>query len=192
MVADFVSANYGWLRSPDKTKEARVFFKAGKNREGYFTNADILNQTTTAMDILTKFYPDNEHKFAFDNATTHTARSDSVLSARHMPKGTKAIGEFWGAIILVLDSDGNQVYMRDSNGKLTRKPAKMKIHMDNATFNDGSPQPLYFPNDHPTSPRCFKGMAVLLEEHGMINESKLQYECPGFKCKPGVTDCCCH
>ena len=73
-----------------------------------------------------------------------------------------------------------------------RKPEKMKIHMDNATFEDGSPQPLYFPNDHPISPGCFKGMAVLLEECGLVKESKLQYECPGFKFKPGMTDCCCH
>jgi hypothetical protein len=191
MVADFVSADYRWLRSPDKTKEARVFFKAGKNRKGYFTNADILSQTSNAMDILTEFYPDDEHKFVFDNATTHTARSDSALSARHMPKGTKAVGEFWGAIVPVLDNDGNQVYLRDNNGKLTRKPAKQKIRMDNVTFAGGSPQPLYFPDDHPTSPGCFKGMAVLLKERGLVKESKLLYECPGFKCKPSMTDCCC-
>jgi hypothetical protein len=83
MVADFVSADYGWLHSPDKAnlKKARVFFKARKNCEGYFTNADILSQITTGMDILTEFYPDDEHKFVFDNATTHTAQSDSALSA---------------------------------------------------------------------------------------------------------------
>jgi hypothetical protein len=81
MVADFVSTDYGWLCSPDKTQEAHVFFKAGKNRKGYFTNEDILNQTMKAMDILTEFYPDEEHVFVFDNATTHTARSDTALSA---------------------------------------------------------------------------------------------------------------
>jgi len=72
MVSDFVSADYRWLCSPDKTKKARVFFKAGKICEGYFTNDDILNQTTTAMDILTEFYPDEEHILVYDNATTHT------------------------------------------------------------------------------------------------------------------------
>ena len=112
MVSDFVSADYGWLRSPNKSKEARVFFKAGKNHEGYFTNEDILNQTTTAMDILTEFYPQEEHILVYDNATTHTKRSDTALSARHMPKGRKPVGEFWGATIPVLDSDGQQVYQR--------------------------------------------------------------------------------
>ncbi|KAF8235294.1 hypothetical protein L208DRAFT_1257615 [Tricholoma matsutake] len=93
MVTDFISADYGWLCSLDKTKEAQVFFKARKNCEGYFTNADILSQNTTAIDILTEFYPNDEHKFVFDNVTTHTARSDSALSACHMPKGTKVAGD---------------------------------------------------------------------------------------------------
>ena len=192
MVVDFVSADYGWLCSPDKTKEARVFFRTRKNHEGYFTNEDILNQTTTAMDILTEFYPNEEHHFVFDNATTHTKWSDMALSARHMPKGTKPVGEFWGAIVPVLDSDGNQVYQRDKDGKLTWKPEKAKVHMDDATFANGSRQPLYFPDNHPTPPGCFKGMAVLLQEQGLVEESKLRFECPGFKCKAGVTSCCCH
>ena len=63
------------------------------------------------MDILAEFYPNDKHKFVFDNVTTHTARSDSVLSACCMPKGTKVVGEFWGAVMPVLDDDGNQVYM---------------------------------------------------------------------------------
>ena len=27
--------------------------------------------------------------------------------------------------------------------------------------------------------------------NGTEKESKLRFECPGFKCKPGVRDCCC-
>ena len=191
MVADFVSADYGWLASPDKSEMARVLFRAGKNREGYFTNDDILNHSTKAMDILTKYYPNEKHILVFDNATTHTKRSDTALSARHMPKTTKPVGEFWGAVLPVLDSDGKQVYERDGNGKLTRKPAKKHVRMDDATLAGGSPQPLYFPDDHPNYPGCFKGMAVLLQERGLVNESKLRYECPGFKCLPGATKCCC-
>jgi hypothetical protein len=30
MVSDFVSADYGWLHSPDQKEAARVLFKAGK------------------------------------------------------------------------------------------------------------------------------------------------------------------
>jgi hypothetical protein len=108
-----------------------------------------------------------------------------------MPKATKPVGEFWGAVTLVLDSDGRQVYQRDNDGKLTRKPVKMKVRMDDAQFADGSPQALYFPDNHATSPGCFKGMAVLLQERGLVKESKLRYECSGFKCEAGATSCCC-
>jgi hypothetical protein len=54
MVADFVSADYGWLRSPDGKESARVAIRPGVNRDGYFTNADILAQVTVAMDIVEK------------------------------------------------------------------------------------------------------------------------------------------
>jgi len=52
MVADFVSADYGWLKLPDGKEQAHVLFKAGKACQGYFTNDDILNHASTAMDIL--------------------------------------------------------------------------------------------------------------------------------------------
>src|SRR6267154_3573544 len=61
MVADMVSPDYGWLRSPDRKQEARVLFKAGKAREGYFTNQDILNQASNAMDILEEHFVDEDH-----------------------------------------------------------------------------------------------------------------------------------
>ena len=54
MVADFVSADYGWLRSPDGEKSARVLIWPGARRDGYFTNNDIIMQATKAMDILMK------------------------------------------------------------------------------------------------------------------------------------------
>lgn len=41
VVADFISTNYSWLRSPNKTKD---ILKAGINRKGDFTNEDILKK----------------------------------------------------------------------------------------------------------------------------------------------------
>lgn len=56
MVADFVSADYGWLRAPDHSagnpEEARVFFKPGSGWDGYFTNEEIQAQADKAIDIL--------------------------------------------------------------------------------------------------------------------------------------------
>ncbi len=85
MIADFVSAEFGWLRSPDGTRSAREILKPGKNCEGYFTNEDILRQAKNAMDILDEFYPEYEHVFVYNNATTHRKRADNALLARKMP-----------------------------------------------------------------------------------------------------------
>lgn len=86
MVAHFVSADYGWLQSPDGKETACVHFKAGKNREGYFTNENILEQTQTAMDLANKLYPDDKHVFIFDNTTTHMKRPATAVSACNMTK----------------------------------------------------------------------------------------------------------
>ncbi|KAJ3806804.1 hypothetical protein F5876DRAFT_68648 [Lentinula aff. lateritia] len=94
MIADFVSADYGWLRSPDGTQTARVEFKAGKARDGYMTNEDITAQVKIAMDILSEHHSSEEHVFVYDNAKTHTKRADDALSATKMPKGpSKPEGE---------------------------------------------------------------------------------------------------
>jgi hypothetical protein len=71
MVADFILADYEWLRSACGNEAARTLFKAGKARDGHFTNDDILNHAKIAMDILEKYFPNERHIFIFDNATTH-------------------------------------------------------------------------------------------------------------------------
>ncbi|CDO71461.1 hypothetical protein BN946_scf184909.g55 [Trametes cinnabarina] len=114
MVADFVSADYGWLASPDQTETARVLFRAGKNRDGYFDNDDIIAQITQATLILDKYYPDEDHVFVFDNATTHLKRPPDALSARRMSKAsTKAGAKVFGVDIAVKDAAGNIEYRSD-------------------------------------------------------------------------------
>ncbi|KAJ7765903.1 hypothetical protein DFH07DRAFT_955567 [Mycena maculata] len=66
MVADYVSADFGWLVGPLTGRSARVILKPGKNRDGYFTSDDILAQARVAMDILPEFGDDIEH--VFENA----------------------------------------------------------------------------------------------------------------------------
>jgi hypothetical protein len=133
MVADFVSADHGWLRSPDGKESARVLFKAGKSRDGYFSNEDILTQFQKAMAIVQKYWPNEDHLFVFDNATTHLKRPDGSLSARKMPKGTPKVGTNWGVEVMARDSAGKIIYGTDG------KPTRTKICMGNGTFKDGSP-----------------------------------------------------
>lgn len=88
MIANFISADFGWLISLDGGKSAQKIFKPGKNRDGYFTSDDIEAQAQEAMDIASEAYPDYDHVFIYDNATTHQKWADGALSACKMPKGT--------------------------------------------------------------------------------------------------------
>ena len=185
MVADFISADYGWLRSPDGSEQARVLFKAGANRDGYFTNKEILEQAARVMDILEKHFPNDQHVFIYDNARTHLKCSPSALSAHQMVLNTPKSGNNWLVEVPELDHQGRQVYASDGT-KL-----KKKVQMAPGTLPNGEPQQLYFPDGHPRA-GVFKGMSVILQERGFVKEAGLKRECPGFKCPPGRIDCCAH
>lgn len=62
--------------------------------------------------------------------------------------------------------------------------------MEDGQFADGSKQSLYFEPGHPKA-GLFKGMAVILEERGLVEEAKLRFECKDFKCPKDATRCCC-
>jgi len=184
MVADFVSADYGWLRSQNGEEDARVLLKAGRSRGGYFTNEDVLKQVQSTMDILKKHYPNDDHIFVFDNATTHLKRPDEALSAQNMPKFTPKEGTNWGPETNMIGNNGRPVYGPDG------KVVKIKTRMADGRLADGTPQPLYFPLEHPQA-GVFKGMSIILKERGLLKESNLKAQCKDFKCKKGVSDCCC-
>ena len=180
MVADLVSADYGWLRSSDGKESAWVIFKAGKAQDGYFTNEDITNQLDTAMDIVEKHYLHDKHIFVFDNATTHIKRENTVLSACKMPKGRNK--NFGIEVTMVVD--GKVQYQQD--GKLM----KTKVRMGRGKFLNGEPQDFY------DGEGWFKGMTKILEEcHNFddkipANPGQLRAECKGFKCALGAQNCC--
>ena len=183
MVADYVSADFGWLTSRDGTANTRRIIKPGKNRDGYFTSDDIISQANNAMDLLLKEYPEYKHVLVYDNATTHLKRPDGSLSARHMPKSTRP----WLIEANAKDAAGKPVY--ESNGSLK----KTKIQMGPTRLSDGMVQQLYFPDNHPQAGQ-FKGMSVILQERGVeIKDASgrvKKAECKSFKCAAGMTDCC--
>jgi hypothetical protein len=110
---------HGWLHSPDGKKSAWVLFKAGKNQDGYFTNEDIVKQAEAAMDIVSKHYPNEDHGFVFDNATTHLKRNDTVLTAQKMTKGPS---KTFGVKVTVVDESGKVSTLQIGN--LKRRPSK--------------------------------------------------------------------
>jgi hypothetical protein len=188
MVADFVSADYGWLQAPNGAN-VRVVLKPGKGREGYFTNERFLQQVRNAMDILEVHYPNEDHVFVFDNATTHLKQAEDAISARSMPKWPSQPGKPNFQIErTVCDASGNVVYTPGG------KPAKEKVNMAGGRLPDGSPQSFYFPEGHEKAGR-FKGMAVILEERGYANAAQLLAQCKDFNCpkvpEPERQLCCC-
>jgi hypothetical protein len=158
------------------SEQARVLFKAGKARDGYFQNDDLVDQATKAMDILEKHYPHDKHVFVYDNAKTHAKRPPNARSARKMTLNSSA--KF-------------KVEMgKDSNG------TPVMGNMRDGIFPDGSAQSLYFPSDHPTRPGYFKGMKILIQERrekgaNLPDPQKLKAQCKGFRCEPGQRGCCC-
>ena len=69
-------------------REARILFKAGKNRDGWFGSEDLIAQVDRAIDIfegLTQGYA--QGLFLFDNAPSHQKRALDAISARKMSKG---------------------------------------------------------------------------------------------------------
>ncbi|KAG2124851.1 uncharacterized protein EDB93DRAFT_1244133 [Suillus bovinus] len=122
------------------------------------------------MSIVQKHWPNEDHIFIFNNATTHLKHPNGSLSACKMPKGTPKVGTNWGVEVTVRNSEGKIIYGVDG------KPTKMKICMGDGTFEDG----------------IFKGMAKILEERGYDNMVNVRAECrPNFTCKPGVKHYCC-
>ncbi|KAF9441984.1 hypothetical protein P691DRAFT_623661, partial [Macrolepiota fuliginosa MF-IS2] len=133
IVADFVSADSGWLCSPGGSESAHVLFRAGKSHDGYFTNDDIIAQVKKAMDILKKYFPHDKHIFVFDNATTHAKQPPTAPAACNMPKGPSKRFRVKVAVI----EDGHVKYGTDG------KPMKKIVPMGLGTLLDGSTQSFY-------------------------------------------------
>ena len=137
------------------------------------------------MEIIKKHYPDEDHVFIFDNATTHIKRADGLLSALKMPKGPS---ESFGVEVNDVSEDGRLTYTPDG------KALKKKVHMSEGKLPNGDEQDFYFPMDseHEHAGK-FKGMAIILEEQGYVYAKKMKAQC-GKKfldCGPGAVDFCC-
>lgn len=156
------------LLTQQNHREAHIFFRAGKNRDGYFTSDDLLPQVEKAIDI----FEDWTNGFAtalfiFDNASGHQHRAPDALSARRTPKKP------------------HETWWHHKGGPKMRSTAFEK---DGITYH----QDLYFPPEHPTMPGWFKGMEIIIRERGLWpSDRDLKAQCNGFKCEVGRTDCCC-
>ncbi|KAF7309124.1 hypothetical protein MKEN_01114500 [Mycena kentingensis (nom. inval.)] len=161
MVADFFSADFGWLKHPWTGRSARVCMKPGANRGGYFTNVEVRAQAKIAVELVNELWPDIDHVFCMPKSPSgsNPRFPDANLMGQRIKRG----------------DDGKPVYGPDR--KVLREP----VPMTGAKLPNGADQDLYFPPDHSNAGR-FKGMAILLEERGLHDAAKLPAECKNFKC----------
>ncbi|KAF8675171.1 hypothetical protein RHS04_06754 [Rhizoctonia solani] len=168
MVANFISADYGWLQSrldppratptaPDESAageenldNAWVIFCAGNQHDGWFGITHVVKQLLHAMLIVKKHYPNEDHVFIFNNATTHTKLPESAPNINRMMLGP-------------LQKVGGEEVRASSE--------KVRIDYAPAILLDGTMQQLYHPLDHQNKKLqgAFKGMALILEEQGVPN-----------------------
>ncbi|KAF8227857.1 hypothetical protein L208DRAFT_1148451, partial [Tricholoma matsutake] len=104
--------------------------------------------------ILSRNYPDEDHCFIYDNASTHLLQPADALSATKMPKNPSKPEKNFGVLINVLGLDGWPIHGPD--GKIL----KQKVWMRNRRF-DGREQEFYYPEGHEKA-GIFKGMAAIL------------------------------
>ena len=64
-----------------------VRFDYGKNREGCWKAAHMIEHADEFLDILEVCFPDVQHLFIFDNSSGHGAFADDALLAQRMSKG---------------------------------------------------------------------------------------------------------
>jgi hypothetical protein len=163
----------------DSGDRACILFRAGKNRDGYFANKEILAQLSKAMDILDEDTSSDHHVFIYDNATTHRKRPLDGLTSKQMPLNPPAAGR------------PNFLCREKVDGKVVKE-----VPMRPGKFADGSNQSFYFEPGHPKA-GLFKGMRqIILERHerdpmSAPNPQGLLAQCKNFKCPVGVTTCCC-
>ncbi|KAI0721788.1 hypothetical protein C8Q72DRAFT_890182 [Fomitopsis betulina] len=153
MISDFLIPEWGCLT--DHNDEARVIFKAGKNRDGWFDGDDLMKQVENAVNVFkarTNGFANG--LFLLNNAPSHQRHADDALSARKMPKGPH---EMW---------------------RLHKDGPKMCPGVNPST---GKPQEFYWPDNHPTTPGWFKGMQQIIVERGLWPAKGLQAKCEGFQ-----------
>jgi hypothetical protein len=194
MASQVISADTGPLVAPDGTP-VLVLFKAGKNREGYYGHEDIMDQAQAICDCFDQI-TDVDHVIFYDNASTHLKRPEDALSARKLSMKPSKRNKNFLVERPLRNERGRSIRDADDN------VVKEKVRMRDGTLPNGTPQPLYFPDNHPDPALrgLFKGMAQILRECGITLPARFRAQCDKkFSCRdkklppplPGIPLYCC-
>jgi hypothetical protein len=82
MVSGFMCPCHGIFAAQDEA--AYILFKAGTSREGWWTNAMLIDQFTTVINIFERVHPGKVAVFCFDHSQNHQAQADDALVANRL------------------------------------------------------------------------------------------------------------
>lgn len=91
MMSDFLGECHGPMKLPEELRriqtevpgETCVIIKPGKNADGYWTNANLVEQVKTrAIPIFKALHPNWQGLFMFDNSQNHHAMPPDALNAK--------------------------------------------------------------------------------------------------------------
>jgi hypothetical protein len=125
------------------------------------------------MGIVNKHYPNDEHIFVFDNATTHSKQLATASSAFKMTKNP--LIKFGVEVSVVVD--GKVQYATNE------KSQKCTVQIGPGHLPNSKPHYFY-------KGKVFKGTTKLLLKWGLTKKAKLKESCKNFKCKKDATKCC--
>jgi hypothetical protein len=166
-VSDFLCECHGPLKY--ETLEARVFMKPGKDKDGWWTGQDTIEQTINkAIPIARLLHPGCDLLFTFDHSSGHHVFADDSLVAEKMN----------------LNPGGQQPVMRDG---FYEKDGNRVV------------QAMTYPNDYEDADLAGKpkGIKLVLQERGLWPSGKFNLRCTlcskGAKEDPDRetrTECC--
>ncbi|NBV29198.1 hypothetical protein EBS02_09335, partial [bacterium] len=85
MITGFCCSCHGFMQDPDNPDvKSYSLFEAGSNRDGYFTNDDLVKQLKDCYPLFKKLHPDCDILIAFDNATTHHGKAADGLDVTRL------------------------------------------------------------------------------------------------------------
>ena len=80
MISGFTCQCHGFCSDDTLGLKSWQLFLAGKNREGWFTNDDLIEQTKKLFPLFEKLHPNCDLLFGFDNSMSHHKRADDGLN----------------------------------------------------------------------------------------------------------------
>ncbi|KAF9504372.1 hypothetical protein BS47DRAFT_1374400 [Hydnum rufescens UP504] len=93
MVSDFVSANYGYLHTPDGSR---------KNHDGYFDNEDLKKQIIKAMEIHGRSVVGTDGKTIKEMKQMHPGKLlDGSMQSFYFSDSHKSAGQFKGMAVIL-------------------------------------------------------------------------------------------